>query len=83
MSAAGGNVLISWRRHKGIILGHPRINGAWYRFKVGRHLAIGSARHLPREWVLAYVRWHRMRGERDKAIELQRKWLAAPKERAS
>ena len=80
MSSAGAKLMPT--KYRGIVLGHPR--GAagspltWYRFRQGREIAIATANGLPREWMLAYVKWHQTRGESAAATILRAAWLAAP-----
>lgn len=71
------------RKYRGVVLGHPalceRSPHTWYRFRLGRALALGTAAGLPREWMLAYCRWYEARGKHGEAQRLRKEWLAAPR----
>jgi hypothetical protein len=67
-------VRASWRYYRGIALGIAAISRPerpWYRIRVGRDLAICTARGLPPEWLAAYLRWYENRGLRNEALALE------------
>ncbi len=64
----------------GIRLGASFFHGfGRYRVRRGREVAYATVVHFDRQWLDAYICWHKGRGEHEKARALRQEWLAAHK----